>query len=405
MGQRLRKKQIVEQDVWTLALDRMRRVYDLFDEVVISFSGGKDSTVVLNLALEVAEERNRLPLRVVFYDEEAIPWETVDYVDRVAADPRVALEWYSLPLECRNACSRKEPFWYPWAPEDEDRWVRPMHPRAITSHPTLEGLDRGERPGWAEWAPTLAGTSGSTAFVLGIRADESLMRQAQVTMRKTDNYIINYAPGVAKAMPIYDFRTEDVWTAPLVKGWDYNRAYDSMEMLGIPPATQRCAPPFGEEPIHNLWMFAQAFPDIWDRMTDRVPGATTAARYSKTELYGFGGGLEKPDSMTWPEYIKWLLEKHPASVRAAAASSVAGMIDNHYKRVTTPIAIQARHPATGVSWRRIASVAMRGDLKGRRSMSSGYINPGTPEWDRKIAQYEAELQVLAAEDRLGEITL
>lgn len=48
------------------ALERVRYIFNEFEEVVVSFSGGKDSTVTLNMALLVAEEMGRLPLKVMF---------------------------------------------------------------------------------------------------------------------------------------------------------------------------------------------------------------------------------------------------------------------------------------------------------------------------------------------------
>lgn len=47
------------------------------------------------------------------------------------------MEWYCLPLRHRNACSRRHPWWWPWAPEAEDRWCRPLPAEALT---TLDGF-------------------------------------------------------------------------------------------------------------------------------------------------------------------------------------------------------------------------------------------------------------------------
>jgi len=399
---KIRKAVEIDTNVWDMAMQRINYIYDMFDEIVVSFSGGKDSTAVLNTALIVAEERGRLPLRVVFYDEEAIPFQTEEYVRRISKDPRINLEWYCLPLELRNACSRKFPKWYSWDIDDRDKWVRPLPPEGITSHPLIDGLPKDKRIGWAEFAPTLA-LGNNTAFLMGIRASESMTRRRAVTMKKIDNFIINYGTGLAKCYPIYDWQTADVWTAPHRLGWDYNRAYDHMEMLGIGPDQQRCAPPFGEEPLGGLWVFAQAFPDIWDKMLDRAHGVAAAARYARTELYGFGGVPEKPIDITWPEYIEWLLLKHPTEVRKSAASSVSHLIAMHYERVNTPIAEKTKHPLTGISWGRIASIAMRGDTKGRRTQTTIYLNQGTVEFDRKLAAYKTEIELLTKAGRLGQL--
>ena len=50
----------IKENVWDLALARMRRLFDEFENVIISSSGGKDSAVIMELALIVAEETDCL---------------------------------------------------------------------------------------------------------------------------------------------------------------------------------------------------------------------------------------------------------------------------------------------------------------------------------------------------------
>lgn len=384
MVARTRKKTAVEASVVDLARERVRHAFELFDHVAVSFSGGKDSTAVLNLTLEAARELGRLPLRVFFWDEEAIPYQTEEYVRRVGAVPDVALEWYCVPVKHRNACSHAEPWWYPWAPEDRERWVREIPPEATTEIPGLP-----TEPGKRLTIPEANGLLfppelGTCGVVMGIRSQESLTRlRAILRGRRTEPYVVPYEGKTGrgnthKVYPIYDWQTQDVWTAPKVFGWDTNEAYDAMEMAGLGHADQRCAPPYGEEPMRGLHNFKVAFPEIWDKMAYRVEGAATAARYSSTELYGFGSLPPKPPEHTWESYLKLLVGRFRPVERKQVAHRLQHEIRLHYQKTGDPI-LEVPHPLTGLSWRFLQQVAIRGDLKGRKVVlrySEANVGPG-----------------------------
>lgn len=381
------------RDVWQAALDRTRHIFREFDHVLVQFSGGKDSTATLHVALEVAAEFDRLPLRVVHFDEECISMETEHYVRRVAERPDVDLEWYCLPVRHRNACSIDSPTWWPWAPEDRERWARPLPPEAITELDGFTLWPADERPSIPDCSPLLAPRDrfGRTCALLGIRAQESMVRRRAVSNHRRENWVI--PTGVAhyyKAYPVYDWSTADIWTAPAQLGWDYNETYDLMEMAGIPHFGQRCAPPFGEEPMQLLWMWAQCFPDLWERMCERVPGAAAAARYSRTELYAFKERPEKPDGVSWPEWIRQLIDQHDAEVRPWLARHVQRAIRRHHRKTHEPIMPTAKHPDSGLCWEWLAMVALRGDFKERRQMMEmGGV--GTDEGRRRArAAYDRE---------------
>jgi predicted phosphoadenosine phosphosulfate sulfurtransferase len=358
----------LDRSVYDLAKERIAIALDQFDHVIVSFSGGKDSTAVLNMVLEVAHSDPRyarhLPLRVVHADEECIPIETEEYVRRTAQRDDVALEWYCLPLAMRNACSRKHPKWWCWAPEDEERWARPLPPEAITRLDGFPTWPAEARISWPQTAKLLTPPHlGNTCVFMGIRADESITRTRVVSTSSKSreyNWLIPYAVNDAndgassgnawKAYPIYDWSTKDVWTAPAKLGWDVNEAYNLMAMAGISPSQQRCSPAFGEEPMEKLWVYAQAFPDVWAKMVERVPGVGAAYRYARTELYGYGKPGEKPAGLSWPEYIHHYVALHPDSVRAEIAARVGTWIRRHYHKTTDPILPHAAHPTTCITW-------------------------------------------------------
>lgn len=364
---RLHKKHAVDQDVYALALDRVRLCFDRFDRVVIAFSGGKDSTACVQLALTVARERGRLPLDVYTFDEEAIPPETVEYLARVAADPDVRFRWYCLPVQHRNACSTSDPVWYPWDPDARARWCRELPPLAIT---TLAGHVRQAIP---ESTPLIwSGRYGTVANIMGIRCTESLSRfRAIVCKAGPEAFLAPFggARHITNAYPIYDWPTEDVWIAPSRFGWDYNRAYDTMNRAGLSISEQRCAPPFGEQPIRGLWRFKSCWPELWAKMVDRVAGAATAARYANTELYlpsvQAGAGIPH-GAGTWREAVlKGLDALEPAS-RAEVAKAITSALSIHRHRSCEVIPDVEPDPLSGVSWRGIFPVVKVGSNKFNR---------------------------------------
>ena len=369
MGRILKKEVVEDVNVYDASIKRFRYLFDNFDKVVVSFSGGKDSTVCLNLALEVAREKNKLPLDVYFWDEEAIHPETIDYVERVRVNPEVRLKWLCIPIRHRNACSRKEPYWQCWDPAKKDVWVRDMpdNPNVVTELKEFK---------WGDSVPDIAHyvygpEHGTVADVRGIRADESLRRYRSVAQKTKDNWIGGPRNGHNYPVsPIYDWTTFDVWTAPRLFGWDYNTSYDIMSMMGVSPSSQRVCPPYGEEPLGGLWIYAQGWPQMWHKMIGRVHGASTAGRYANTELYGFGK-LQLPQGMTWRDWTYALLELYPKDLKAKVAQNIVALINQHKSKTNRPIHETEPDLMTGLSWKFLAMIANRGDLKERRK---GQVN-------------------------------
>jgi predicted phosphoadenosine phosphosulfate sulfurtransferase len=431
-GGMMRERQYLDRDVYELAKERVNHAFELFDTLGLAFSGGKDSTAVLNVALEVAHERGgkELPLRVVHFDEEAQTQDTVDYVRRVSQRDDVAFEWYCLPVAHQNACSRANPYWYPWDPDCPDKWVSDLPPEAITGAadcytqagiPPERQLDffplqppehRWTVPECTGWLWP-ANRYGQVGFMLGIRAAESLTRYRAVVRRDVENWIIPFSGSptgarnspvspptsrnVNKVYPIYDWTTTDVWVAPSKLGWDYNRTYDKMSMHGVTPEAQRVAPPWHPEAIGSLGFYPAAFPEMWARMVDRVEGVGTAYRYAKTELYGFGKrSFTKADHLTWEEFIAETLRRHGPEMRTIMARRIKEEIRNHHRVTPDPILEQVHHPDTGICWRFLYTLASRGDPMNRKI-------PRMYQGERRAEQrrrYEAERQRMIEAGRL-----
>lgn len=103
-------------DVFEAAKERIRHIYQTYDKVVISYSGGKDSTCVLELAIQVAGELGKLPVNVLFFDEEVLMPETEAMVMRTRARPEVNLVWVCGQVGYWDASSNEQPHWTTWDP-------------------------------------------------------------------------------------------------------------------------------------------------------------------------------------------------------------------------------------------------------------------------------------------------
>lgn len=362
---KIRKKEFGNRDVYNETLDRIRYLFDSFDKVVVSFSGGKDSTAVLNTALIVAKEKNKLPLEVVFFDEEAIHPPTIEYVHRVAKHPDINLKWYCLEVKHRNACSNEEPFWYTWEKGKEDIWVRELPENAITSHPKFKkGMS------FQEFSPYLYNREdGRVAMLTGIRTQESMRRFRVIAMKKNDAYIQSTSDASNnqyRCFPIYDWSSEDVWLAVHKFGWDYNKTYDIFNQTKLHGKflTQRVCPPYGEEPLRGLWVYAECFPEMWHKMLYRVEGVNTAWRYANTELYS--SAKEKPDNLSWREYLDVILDSYEIDSKKEVISTIKSYIKMHQGKTSQKIPEDTAHPLSGASWKTLCRIAIRGDFKGRQ---------------------------------------
>lgn len=368
-----RTKQVLDVDVYSKTLQRIEYLYRKFDKVVVSFSGGKDSTAALHCTIEVARKLNKLPVEVLFFDEEAIHPPTIEYVERVRALPEVNMKWFCLPIKHRNACSNTEPWWYTWDPSKRELWTRELPERVITSHPRFEpGKDD-----ISSFVPKYyTNDHGDVCVITGIRSQESIRRYRIVANKRNDNYITvhPFNKNVYNAHPIYDWSSEDVWILVKEKGIDYNRTYDIFDKtkLNGQYLKQRVCPPYGEEPLRGLWIYAECFPDMFEKMLARVPGVSTAWRYSNTELYGVA--LDQPPAgHNWHSYSKVLLQNYDGQTRFTIQQNINSMVELHYKKSKLRIKDDVPDPITGCCWKFLCKAIFRGDLKGRtrQSMEKG----------------------------------
>lgn len=216
-------------------------------------------------------------------------------------------------------------YWYPWDPDKEELWVRPM-----PKMPYIINMDNNpfdfyrykmvQEDLYAEFGEWYSRQKkGKTICLLGIRADESLNRyRAYANDRKTimqgNQWTTKMGENWWNAYPIYDWTTKDVWIANGKFDYDYNRIYDLFWKAGLSISQMRVASPYHESAKESLNLYRVLEPATWVRVVSRVQGANFGAIYGSSHALG-ARKIELPPGHTWRSYVKFLLATLPEAMR------------------------------------------------------------------------------------------
>ncbi|MBQ8615915.1 MAG: DUF3440 domain-containing protein [Clostridia bacterium] len=306
-----------EQNVLDAALERLRYVFRTFENVYFSVSGGKDSSVMVQLAERVAAETGRT-YDVLYIDLEAQYAHTIAHIEELKTLAHIGTFYHvALPLALRNAVSMLQPKWICWDEADKHLWVRPLPEGAITQQncpwPWFHrGMEFEEFiVEFARWYHDKH--AGKTACGVGIRADESLNRFQTIAFheRKEEyegrHWTTKLEEDIYNFYPIYDWRTEDIWGAVSQLGLMSNEIYELMYKNGLSIHQQRLCQPYGDDQRNGLDQFRALEPETWEKVLHRVNGVNFGNIYCRTTALGNIKSF-KPDNMEWEQYTIFLLE-------------------------------------------------------------------------------------------------
>lgn len=260
------------------AADRLSFLFDSYPTVVVSVSGGKDSTCLAELALETAPKGARLI--VSHYDEEIVlPW-TEAYIQRLAARVRAAgheFRHWAVPLRMPGAWGNT---WRSWAPGEP--WVRPRPPGALTEHPA----GAHDLPGLTRISPLefRGEPFGSVAVCAGVQRSESLARK-----RRTDWLVQpSRRRTTAFALPLLDWPSSGSWAAIRERGWDWNRGYHWLFRAGEPRRFLRIGSVVGPDGSREFACWRRLCPQRMAKIYRRLPWARALAAYAHSPICGRG---------------------------------------------------------------------------------------------------------------------
>ncbi len=303
-------KLYLQQNVLDAARERVSLLFDRFEEIAVSVSGGKDSTVLADLCRKEALRRGRM-IRLFFLDQEAEYQSTVEQVRYLMHLEGVVPYWYQVPLKMTNATSLQVDFLYAWG--EGETWMREKDPIAI--HKIDEKYPERFYPffGWwekSQWA------KGQACSIVGLRAEESLNRFRTMVknpgMSNGDQALTWTSAGhTTKAYPLYDWTFEDVWHYIAEQGLRYNRVYDFMHLHGHRIQDVRVSYLGHENSFKCLPDLHEFEPETYRKLLERMPGIHVAARYADEPMIYQAKKLP-PAFSSWRAYRDFLLETTPS---------------------------------------------------------------------------------------------
>jgi predicted phosphoadenosine phosphosulfate sulfurtransferase len=384
-----------KKSVLEAANERLNLVFDSFETVCISLSGGKDSTVLFHLAHAIAQERDR-KLHVLIIDLEGQYQLTIDHLKELVALPGLEVHWVCLPLNLRNGCSLFDPHWCCWDEKDRKYWVREFpEVDCLVNDPDFFPFFRYrmEFEEFIEHYPRwLAEQVGHPICQLvGIRADESTNRYNAVKPKpgkpkKSAWNGINWSAvngkdsSIASFFPIYDWRFEDIWAYLGKNQLPYCKLYDRMYLAGVSFRDMRICQPYGDDQKKGLDVWAAMEPETWDKVVNRVTGANYGALYASGKMLGYHKGLGCPEGHSWKSYTFFLLSTLPDVMRERFLSNYAVFLEWYTRHGFPDLRSIPDAQADGKletkkqapSWRRLALAILKNDFN-CKSLSIGMI--------------------------------
>ena len=367
-------KKYLDISVLDATKKRIAEVFDNFEKYYISFSGGKDSTVMTHLVMAEAIKRGK-KVGLLIIDLEAQYTHTITHIREMVEiyKEHIDLHWFCGELLLRNAVSDFQPKWVCWDKDNEHIWVRdkPEMQSDLSQYDFY--IPKMEFEEFMVLFGKWYAKDSLTAGFIGIRSDESLHRYRAIVSNK-DGLTFNghkWTTRLSKVLyniyPIYDWRTEDIWLFHFKHPeLCYNKIYDLMTKAGVKFSNQRLCQPFGDDQKKGLWLYHLLEPLTWYKLINRVSGVNSGALYiqDRGSINGYGY-ISKPDNHTWQSYTNFLLSTLPTKMQQHYKERFMKFIAGWKQRGYINIPDEAPHDLEvkcwAPSWKRMARCILRND--------------------------------------------
>lgn len=316
-------KKYINDNVYNKAVERISNTLDNVECAYVSFSGGKDSSVLYHLLADECRSRG-IRIGVLIVDLEAQYIKTIEHIKEIIKENSdiTDLYWVSLPIKLRNAVSNYSPSWTCWDVDQKEKWIRSPDKESITDVDYFDFFEYGMEfeefvPLFGEWYAK----GKKCACFVGIRADESLNRFRTIasnkkTMLKNMAHTTQVTDNVFNSYPIYDWKTQDIWVYTKKFNKSFNQVYEYMTKAGLSIHQQRLCQPYGDDQRRGLWLYHIIEPQTWFKVVNRVSGVNSGSLYINEN--GNITGYDKiscPEGHNWESFSVFLLNTLPINTR------------------------------------------------------------------------------------------
>ena len=380
----------LDKNVLDAAMERLEIIFNNFNHIYFSVSGGKDSSVMVQLANIVAKRLNK-KFDILFIDLEAQYQYTIEHVYELKNLSQIKDFYHiALPIALRNAVSVLQPKWICWEEKSKHLWIRDLPEDSINIHNCpFNWFKPGEEFEdfmfeFANWyqkkynEPIAAG--------IGIRTDESLNRFRTIAFQDRKVLFNNYSWTTKLKFneihipaynfyPIYDWSAKDIWGAVSKLNFKFNYVYELMYKNGLSIYEQRLCQPYGDDQKNGLDQFKAIEYETWAKVLNRVNGVNFGNIYCKTTALG-NIKSTKPDFMTWQEYCVFLLESiglYNRDLMFHYCRKIKKFMIWHEKKenislkdIPDEAELRLENQKKAISWRRIARAIEKNDFYMKR---------------------------------------
>ncbi len=266
-------------NVLDAARERISTLFDQFDSLAVMFSGGKDSWTCVNLVKDEAFKRGIKKIDVIFIDKEIFNPSIIKYMEQIRLYDWINMHWVCVPSKNSKFFMGQSEDILLWDPEQEDKWLRPMPPWAITLRDNEKGLTFGSRD-MDGWIVDRIGMVGKPGLILGLRAAESIIRYRSVMNKLHQPYLASSpcSDRVSICKPIYDWQDDDVYKYLGENKIGWCPIYDLAHLSG---GRLRTSTPINAEAAKVFDTLRRMEPEFYQKIVNRWPEMMIHERYWK----------------------------------------------------------------------------------------------------------------------------